>query len=72
MNDAQAALCCGFVSITDEYCDIGAQQVATLKGLGVAMHPLNGTSLWVAVVCRTAQTAYASGRMSVKLGMLRG
>jgi len=71
MSDAQAEMVCGHVSITDEYSDVGAQQIATLKGLGVAMHPVNGTSLWVAPISRESQITYASGLMTVKLGLLR-
>ena len=70
MNDDQAALLCGFVTV-DTYSDVGNQQIATIDGIGLAMHPHNGTSLWMVPICRTAQCTYTSGRLTVKLGLLR-
>jgi len=70
LTDAQAAMVCGFAQVTNEYSDLGNNQVATVNGIGLAMHPRNGTSLWVLLVSRDTKT-YAGGYITLKIGLLR-
>ena len=72
ITDAQAAMVCGVVPVAaTDYSDLGAQQVATVRGVGLEVHPVNGTSLWVAPKSMGTGT-YATGRLTVRVGLLRG
>jgi len=70
ITDAQAAMCIGHV-IVDSYEDVGAQQVGTEANVQLMVRPEDGrTSLWVAAISGGTPT-YASGAMTVKIGLER-
>lgn len=71
VSDGVAEKCIGYVTV-DSWLDIGAQQIGTETTTGLAVYATNGgTSIWVAA--RSAGTGtYATGRLTVRLGLLRG
>ncbi len=68
---AEMILC--WVTIgTGDYIDLGTRRVAQPEFYPRKVRPADGqTSVWVAAVSRTSQTTYASGRMLLKVGVIK-
>jgi len=72
ITQTQAEECLGWVPIgAADYCDLGTRRVATVRSVGLVVHPTNSTSVWVALVSRGTPT-YTTGRLLLKVGLLRG
>ena len=72
ITQTQAEECLGWVPIgAADYTDLGTRRVATVRSVGLVVHPTNSTSLWVALVSRGTPT-YVTGRLLLKVGLLRG
>jgi len=71
LNDAQMAKCQGSITV-NSWDDLGTQQVGTETSTALVLKPINGrTSAWVALKSQGTGT-YASGSLTVKLGLMRG
>jgi len=58
--------------VAGDYTDLGARQIAQPEFYPRKVRPTDGqTSIWVAAVARTSQTAYASGRLLLKVGVVK-
>jgi hypothetical protein len=71
INDPTATKCLGFITV-DSWLDIGAQQLGTETLTTLAVRSTDDdASIWVAAISGGTGT-YATGKLLLRLGLLRG
>ena len=78
VSDNEVGEVLGCVTIgTGDYLNFPLNQVATVKNIGLEVQPLGtpketSQSVWVALRVPTETPTYVSGRLTLKVGVLRG
>ena len=75
LSDSGAEHCIGYVAV-DDYLDLAQNQIGQETNLGIVIKPDpnngdEGRSVWMAALTPDTPT-YAGGRLTVKVGVLRG